>query len=448
MKKQTVRSIVLTVALLLVIACCFGVYMYVKGRNAEKKSGSGDIIFQCSPDSIDSISVKNGNYFYELEKDDGLWELDGDEDKVLNQQSVKEAVTVFSLIKGTETTLKTNPVFSIRVEIDKAVGDFKFELAKDNSNYYLKTKRGKIYSISQLLYSVAERNAEFYRDKTVTSIKSFGEEGENKFVSYSFKYKDDKGNPQEISVRLKNAAEVLKYDTSSRYMLDSPYARSVDAVAFESKVLSKIPLISAEGFISETTSNLSIFGLDKASRGVLTVKYDNQAFVLYVGKPTEDISRIYCMLPDSDEVITVSTQSLDFLGYDAFEFVDKSIFPYNADYVRSVQIESGDMKISVRCDKDSCYVNDGPVAKKTFEDFEHELKKLRAVSIEEEALPGSELMKVTIEGTDGETAFYRVIKTQDEKIIISENDKIFLKTDEKELDAFTEYLKQLEKASV
>lgn len=447
MKKHTVRYIVLSIiALLLAAACCAGAYMLLNGRNAG--AGESKVIFECSPESVESIRIIKGNYRYELEKDDGVWEFDEDERELPVQQSVIEAVNVFSSIKGTEVKPETEPLFSIRVEIDREFGDEVFELAKDNEKYYLKNKRGKIYAVSQVLYSVADREKGYYRDKTVVPIKSFGAEGENKFVSYNFKYKDADGKTNEINVRLKNAAEVKRYENSSHYMMDVPYLRTVDAVDFESKVLTKIPDIKAESFIADVSTDLSLFGLDEKTRGTLTVKYDDKSFVMYVGKAEEAAANVYCMLPRSKEIFTVKGSSLDFLGYDSFEIADKSIFPYNNDYIKSVRVEADGIKLNIRSDGQNYYIGERPVSKETVQSFLAELKKLKASGVEFEAYNGGGLMKVTLTGSDGAVINYKVIKTEDGRVLVSEDGKVYMKIELKDIEAFTEYLKQLEKIPV
>ena len=447
MKKQTARYIVITVvSVLLVLVCCFGMYMYFSGRNAAK--GESEVIFQFSPESVESIRISNGNYSYELEKDDGLWKIEDNEDKKIIQQSVNEAINVFSLVKGTEVKMQGEPLYTIRVEIDRTFGETVFELAKDNENYYLKNKRGKIYVVSQVLYSVAERDADYYRDKTVTSIKSLGADGENKFVSYNFKYKDEDGKTLETNVRLKNASEVLKYDNSSQYMMNVPYLRTVDATDFESKILTKIPDIKIEKFISEGNLSLSPYGLDEKTRGILTIRYDNTSFILYVGKRAENSGEIYCMLPGSKEVFTVKSSALDFLGYNNFEFINKSVFPYNIDYIRNVRIQSEGLSYSIRSDGTNFFINERPVSKETVEGFFEELKNLKATTIDTEKYEGDEVMKVTLTGSDGVSTAYRVFKTIDEKIIVSEGGKVFLRIDNEVIETFKESLKQLEKTPI
>ena len=447
MKKQTARLIVITVvSVLLVSVCCLGVYMYFDSRNSA--TGESEVIFQFSPESVESVRILNGNYGYELEKDDGLWKIEDNEEKKLVQQSVNEAINVFSLVKGTEIKMQGEPLFTIRVEIDRTFGETVFELAKDNESYYLKNKRGKIYVVSQVLYSVAERKADFYRDKTVTKIKSFGEEGENRFKSYNFKYRDGDGKIIETNVRLKNSAEVSKYEKSSQYMLSSPYLRTVDATSFESKVLSKIPGIKVENFISEENADLELYGLDKNTRGTLTVRYDNSSFVLYVGKVAENLSEVYCMLPDSKEIFTIKSSNLYFLGYTAFEFVCKSIFPYNPDYIKGVRINSGELTFNVRFAGNNYFIDERPVSKETVESFFEELKKLEVSSVENDVYKGKEFMNITVLGNDGASIIYKILKTEGEKILVSEDEKIFMKVVSNELESFIESLKHFEKTPI
>lgn len=448
MKKKTVRCIILAAVLLLIVSVCgFGVYIYKKNADdaAAKKNG---VIFQFSPENIKGIDITNGNYSYSLEKDDGIWYLKDEEDKKLVQESVAEAVAVFSSISGSEVKNPPELVFGIKVEIDTGLKDTVFYLAQGDSGYYLKTKSDDVYSVSQVVYEVAVRDAGYYRDKTVSPIKSFGPEGENKFVSYNYQYINKDGEKREINVRLKNEEEVLKYDTASLYMLTAPYLLTVDAVSFESDVLTKIPQITAERFVAVENTNLSLFGLDEASRGTLTVGYDDTSFVLYIGKPAEDISEVYCMLPDSDEVFTVKSRALEFLSYNGFYLADKSIFLYNTDYIRDIKINSGNFNLSVRSDGTNFYIGENPVPKEKVHEFLEELKKIKADSMEYSLPAGSEIMKITLTGSDEEVTEYKVIKTDDGRVIVSENDSIFFKINEEALKAFTDYAKQLEKSKV
>lgn len=445
-KPKNMYNVWTAVVVVLILVCLAGAYMLVSFKTS--RVGENRVIFECNPASVEGITIVKGNYRYELEKDDGIWEFDDDEVKLPVQESVKEAVNVFSSIKGTEVKLSKEPLFNIRVEIDVEYSSEYFELAKESEKYYLKDKRGKVYSVSQVIYSIADRERSYYRDKTVIPVKSFGAEGENDFVSYNYKSENSQGEQTEINVRLKRAAEIKRYDNSSQYIMDVPYLRNVSKVDFESKVLTKIPELKAESFIDDAGADLSVFGLDAKSRGVLTVRYDDKSLVMYVGKTEEASSNVYCMLQGSKEIFTVNGLSLEFLSYDASEVADKSVFQFDESYIKSVEADIDGHKISVRNDGQSFYVGNRPVSDETAKSFIAELKKLKTSGIEKSGHDGDSIMRVVLKGNDGAEIYYNIIKTEDGKVVVSEDNRIYMKVDLKDIEAFVEYLKQLEKTPI
>lgn len=446
MKKRTMISIIaIASALVLVLACAYVYFFY--GPQAKKGKDGSEVIFQCAPESIEKISVAVGNYSYSLVKGENTWFLAGQDGKKLIDKSVSEALTVFSLIKGEEIKSIKDVSFDRTITVDKGIGEFKFNLAKKDNMYYLKDRKDKVYSISQVVYSIAERDENFYRDK---SIFADAASINNKFISYNYKFSDSEKGKSEINVRLKNSSEVKRFSTESQYILDKPFVRSVDADVFERK-LTKFAELEAKSFVLDAKSeaDLSLFGLDFKSRKVLTVKTEEKNFVLYIGKSVDNEGIVYCMLANDNEVFTVSENSLEFLSDDPYEIIEKSLFAFNKDFVKKISVSGSGINIDITSDAGGFYIGNTPVSKESFEKAYGELESVQISFVGDENVKSTEeLLKININLADGTIFSWSVIKAANEKILVSENDVLFFEIDKKEFDKLKESLKSFEKIPI
>ncbi len=446
MKKRTVVYIASAVAILLVAVCCVFVFKYASENGFFGKTSESVLIYECIPGDIKKVSVENSTGKYSIIKEEN-WVIDELRGKELVEDSIISNVNALSRISGKKLEKETvDAEFDSRVIVSTVKDDFLFELAHSNENYYLKTEKGHIYTVSPIWYTVAERNMNYYRDSGLSDIKSLTEGGENRFVSYSYKPSIKQENLSEIVVRVKNSTEIQYFDTSSPYMMERPYVRNVDKDVFESKVLSNIPNIRVDKFIEEDCGDFEPYGLDKESRGELTLRYDNKTFRLFIGDNAGS-GTVYAALDGKNDVYTIMKAWIEFTDSESFEFIDKSLYTYNADYVTKAEAVVGGKKLVIRTLGEKFYIDDKPVAPETFNGFKDEVKKLKITSLCD-APSGEEILRLKIYGRDYKTARFSFLKTEDGRYIVSENDKLYYYISEEQIKNFEKYFNELQKALI
>lgn len=444
MKKQP--AVYITVITLLAVVCCFVVYKAFSGGYFSKKENGSEILFECVPDEINKIVIENSTGKYSIVKEE-KWIVDELRDKDLVEDAIISTVNTFTRVFGKETEAAPKALsFSIKATVITDKEEFSFSLSQEADKYYLKTDDGKIYEDSQVWYKVVEKDMNYYRNNKLNDITSLTEEGENKFVSYNYKPSAEQSNLREITVRTKNSDEVMRYDTSSPYILEKPYLRNIDKNAFESKVLSNIPNIRADKFISDAAENFEIYGLDEESRGELTVKYDDKTFKLLIGGDAGG-GAVYAAVDGEKSVFTVVKSWLDLINSESFDFVDKALCSYNPSYIKGAEILMNEQKIKISSSNGKFYVNGKPVSDETFKSFKTEITKVKIKNLA--AKPdGKEYMRIIIFGKDGYTSNYILYKTDDGKYTVSENDIYYFGIDEVSAEEFKEYAEKLENALI
>jgi len=447
MKKQTARYIVPAIVMLLVVVCCFGVYNFFSSRNAKNEKPVNNIVFKCLPDNIMKISVNSINDSYSIVKAEEKWIIEELKDKKLIEESILSTVNVMSDIKGTKLSDFDRKLgFDIKVRIVTVPVEYSFELAQDNNEFFLKDENGDVYSVSQILYTIAKKHMNEYRDTSIHDIKNLTEGGDNKFVSYSYKPSYAEETYDEINIRVKNSTEIRYFSTDSPYMMDKPYLRSVDSEKFESLVLYALPSIVASEFISEDTDDLTAYGLDKDLRGELTVSYDDKTFRLYIGSET-DKGSLYAMTDGNEQIFTIEKSKLEFLNSESFEFIEKKLYTYNSEYITRADVLLSDKKIVIRQDNDKFFVNENPVSDKTFNGFKEAIMKLEIGSISDK-ISGDEILRLNVCGRDGKTVKFVFCKTKDGKYIVSENEKLFYYLNGEQVNEFINFFSELEKTLI
>lgn len=441
MKKQTALKIVCTVIMLLVVVCGFLVYNLIAG----KKSAGGDVIFKCIPSAIDKISVKNSSGEYSFIKTES-WTIEELKDKELVEDSIISSVNSLSLVRGDKVRDKNiNPEYCSEIVVSTGENEFLFTLLKDNDKFYIKTN-GKIYEVSQIWHTIAERDMNYYRDNRLNDIKSLTEGGENRFVSYNYKPSEKQAPLREITVRVKNSGEVPYFSTKSPYMLEKPYLRSVDKDIFESKVLANIPNIRIDKFIEEDAEDFSMYGLDEKSRGELTVFYDDKTFKLYIGDNAES-GRVYAATDKGSAVFTIMKDWIEFINSESFEFIEKELYTYNFDYINGADIKINGKNIMLRTSQNKFYIDNNPISDETYKNFKNEISKLKISAISS-GVSGEKILDMVIYGRDFRQSVYRVYKTEDKRFIVSENNKFFYYVDAVQIQEFLNYIEELQKTLI
>ena len=432
--------------MLLVLICGFCGIKYVNNGYLGENQNADRTIYKFSPDNIDEIKIKNSSGEYSIiKRDKNGWSIKELNDKKLVESSILDTVNVLCSIRGRELTEIDGVInFSTDVEILTNWKEASFSLAQDGSDYYLRNNKNEVFSISQISFEVASRDIDFYRDKALSGIKALSQGGENKFKSVSYRIKDEDGIKQ-MKIRVKNADEIQRYGSLSPYMMEKPYLRPVDNERFEKEVLFAIPEIKISKFVSDDVKDFQPYGLDGASRGELTVLYDEKNFTLYIGNTLNDGS-FYVSIPGSKSVYTVEKSKLSFLNTECFDYIEKSLFAYSDDYVKNAEIFGNGLNYTFTSSAVKYYLNNDAVSKETFENLINEIKKIEFKNILEKAT-GNKILSINIYGKDGRVIYYEIYKN-DKNYIVSENGKLFFGLDENRVNKFLDYLIELNKTLI
>lgn len=447
MKKRTTDYIISAVCVLLAAVCCVVVYAAcaAKKNSAEKQGLNSDVIFECSLGDISGFSAKNGGGEYSLKKNGEEWQLEGAEDKKLEEKAVEETLLLLSSIKGNKIKADENKAdFDKELKIFLSGGEEKFYLGEEKKGFYLKKTNGDIFEISQVVYSIAERDCDFYRDKTLSCIEMFNN---SNFISFNYKPGAFCAFKETVNIRLKNEKEVQILNGNSEYMMDSPYLRSVTTGAFDSMVLAKISVIKAEHFITDNAEDLTQYGLEEGRRGEVTVETDKGSFRLYIGTGVSNFkdASTYVMLADTKTVFTVLSTNVAFAFTEPFDYTDPALCTYNLDYLQNAEINYNGAMFRFKNDKKKFYLNENPISDKAYSEFKDELEKV-SISGETETAGGKELFDIKVTARYGETAEYKIYETDNKKYTVSENGLNYY-LDEKSVEDFLSYLKKVHKSA-
>lgn len=321
MKKQTV-VVLWSLAILVLVGGCCGWYIYRGLR--EKGEERGTEVFSCLPADIVAYSVSGGGAedSYTLEKRDGKWQFEdggaavADAAKVETLINAASRITALKRISEAERrqfktaagtaeklfVLKLKDGSEFRAEFLGTVkGSSAFSVNTDENIYTMNT------SLRDMLTPTKEKLA-------VTSIFDGG-------TLLGIKYTEPSGKALEIK-RERDG------DGNAGYAVTKPYKIRGDYEKAEQLAESDIPNISIVKFIENPSENMENYGLDEASRAVLTVEMNadvqkedtesteetenvKKTIVLYLGK--SDGGAVYAMKDGETGVFMINAGPAELL---------------------------------------------------------------------------------------------------------------------------------------
>ncbi len=377
MKKQTVVMIVV-LALLLLVAGCFGIY-YVGYMNNKKTENTE--LFSCMPSEIVEYSVNDGENAYRLVKEDNVWSVADNSVAVLDQKKVQDVVNSASRIvslgvlkkrdlKGFEVTNVQS--LGLKLKDGTEIG-FKFVGVNDGICAVRMNDSEEIYSVRKSVWDILITKLDSFRVALVfEELKSIDE----KISYYSFTDYDK----TKTVVRTKTAAEISA-SKSNRYMMESPYEKQVDDEKFEQQIAVKISQIVAAQYVDDFPENLEDYGLDKESRAVLHFRWGDKEETLYLG--TDIGGKVHAIKNGQDGVFVINSSQLEFLQTEPFYILEPGILKSDMEHIYKVTVRTKDTNFAItssgRNGNNGQFFVNGKVASKVA--FESVLEKLRDVEI-------------------------------------------------------------------
>ncbi len=377
MKKQTVVMIFITALLLLV--GCFGIYRYFYYQNSKKPQNIE--LFSCMPSDIVKYSVKNGKETYTLVKNEGMWQVEGNDVAVLDQKAVQNAVNSASVINAqgvlrkkelelfdfTEAqtlTLTLTDGKEFKVSFVGYSGEIAAIRINDEPETYKVHK-----SMNDILMASLDKLRAAQVFEQLTKMDEF-------LTYYSFTDYDK----TKTVVRTKTASEISK-SKSNRYIMESPYKKEVDDEKFEQQFVVRIPLLAAISYMDDSPDDMTKYGLDEKSCAVLEFKWGNCEETLYLG--AEEGGIVYAAKKGQEGIFAINTSQLEFLHTEPFYILKTGILNSDIENVRSITVKVADATYEVRSlqrrtANGQFFVNGMPASKLAFDSV---LKLMNGIEI-------------------------------------------------------------------
>ncbi|MBQ2932470.1 MAG: DUF4340 domain-containing protein [Clostridia bacterium] len=346
MKRQTAVLIWASAILLLVVTCC--IVFFVSSMGGSTKSGTYQA-FVCPSGKIEGYSVYYKSGVYTIEKEDGIWKLEGDRKADLDQSAIEKMIGASSNISAIGTLSRKDlekfdlsDVMTVSLDIDGADDvDIRFLGTLDSQCAFRVSGDRTTYVMYQTSRDILTQTLDSLR---VTSV--FPQLADADTMPDYYQYIDYDGAVTEV--RLKTSSE-LATGKNNKYMMERPYRREVDDDLFEQQIAVKIPAIKAKSFVNTPDDDKSVYGLDKASRAELSFTWDKQRETLYLGK--SENGAVFAMKEGKPEVFLINSSLIEFLQIEPFFVLDSGILKNAAEKVTGVKVEQGDMVYDITSSK-------------------------------------------------------------------------------------------------
>lgn len=383
MKKQTV-VILWSCAVLLIVVCCVGVYIF--GRIDEKSRTDGVEVFSCSVTEISSYAVETENESYRLLRSGGSWTLDGNGVALIDAEKadglVGYAAHIFANGTAKENSFEPTDVQKVLIELtDGSKCEISFVGENGDLSVFTVSGDEKIYTMYKANRDILTPTADSLRH-----LEVFETDGTESLDFYEYRDYDK----SVVRVRRKNGDELMKSDTN-KYIMTLPYIRSADDERFEQQIAVKLPLIKASGFADDYPESLEKYGLDEESAACLTAEYGEMTTRLYLGDTVG--GQVYALKESGGGVFTISASLLEFLQTEPFYLIEDGVLKAETDKISGADIRHGEEKLEIRSTESEggkkYYINGKDKEGAVFDDIVRLLSEMK-VSGELQSVPSGE----------------------------------------------------------
>lgn len=458
MKKQTLVLLWSIVILLLVGGCC-GVYIYKKSN--EEKNSRGVEVFACMPADIISYTVSGGGSddSYEIKRDGEGWAFTDDGGAVVDNEKAESLINAASRItalkKISESELKrfktesgtAEKTFSVKL---KNGAEYRTEFLgthKESCAFRINAADG-IYTMNTSLRDILTPTKE-----QLSVVAVFGDIG--KIVSFEYSSPGE----EDIEIKCETEEEVKvgenaekKADEKSamlHYTMIKPYKRAVDAEKFGQLIAVNIPNIKVARFIDSPSKNMKSYGLDESSRSTLTVgavtkgAADMTEATLYIGKNSGGL--VYAQKKGENNVFTVNSAQLDFLGTEPFYLVRADFVGMGAEEIETVTVKTGGESFELSYSGGKYLLNGAEIPAPGFEEIIADIEKISISGEAPKDIENTADIQVEVKGADGkrEKTSLAAVGQNSYAVFENGNENAEFTVDRAALDATVEKLRAL-----
>lgn len=378
MKRQTV-VLIWAAALLLLVATCFGIYYVWNDWSTDRTKNEAIEVFSCISTDIESYTVSDKNGRYTLEKDDGIWYIEDDRNAALDQAAVEKLVAAASKITANGSISRkdlaafdTSEIKTVSLDIDNGKDvEIRFLGTSKNLCAFKIIGDRKTYVMYETARDILAPSIDSLR---ITAV--FPQLAKSDTLPERYSFTDYEGN--ETKIRLKTGGELVK-SKENRYTMEKPYRREVDDELFEQQIAIKIPVLKAQSFVKNPSSDKAVYGLDKESRAELRFNWDGADEALYLGK--DEGGAVFAMREGYPDVFLINTSLLEFLHMEPFFILEGGLLKAKADDIIRVKLIKGadsyDITASGKNEETrQFFVNGKTASKAVFEDIIDELEDI------------------------------------------------------------------------
>ncbi len=329
------------IAFVLVVGC---IIISVISHQDNKKNQNVEL-FSCLPSDIVRYSVENGENSYVLIKVDGIWQVEGNDVAVLDQDSVQDLVNNASMINAhgilEEKDLESFDTSAVQTVTLTLTDGSEFRICFLGFN-------GEISAIRVNDGTENYKSHKSTRDILVASLDKlratlvFDQLKKTDEVLNYYSFTDyDK---TKLVVRTKTSSEISK-SKSNRYIMESPYKKDVDDEAFEQQIIVRIPLLAVASYVDDAPDDLAQYGLDEKSRAEIRFKWGASDETLYLG--LENGGMVYALRKGQEGVFAITTSQLEFLHTEPFYILKTGILSSDIENIRSIKVKTADASYDV-----------------------------------------------------------------------------------------------------
>jgi hypothetical protein len=219
-------------------------------------------------------------------------------------------------------------------EVDIIIGSM---APVDEAYYCMTSESNDVYTIGSYVDSLLVRRPIEYRD--ITLFPTYTDDDVYTSIEW-VSMTDYDGNVIEI---LLDSDLENEYNTeSSQYVMLQPYQVSGNTSTIETNILDVASTLTLGSIIKDLDeSEYAQYGLDKPAKLEMRDILGNEVHLL-VGKTCPNTDYTYCMIEDTNTLITANSDAFTCIGQSYVQFMLRTVWSYNIEQLQSLDIQIGD----------------------------------------------------------------------------------------------------------
>jgi hypothetical protein len=347
------KKLLKIVLLIVLLGVLIGAYFYLSKNPTDKtdkdKSAESETIeiLKLDESKMTKIILNNEKGSFSFIKKDNNWVYEEKQDLKLDQNMLNRLVQNFTSLtaeKSVEKEAKDLDKYGLKnskntvTSFLKDGSSYTLELGDktpEGSSYYLKLKnKNDIYTVSESVGDSIKYSINDLRSKELPAIDT----SDIKYI----KIVNLKGETIEIKANEAQNDNEKQYGINA-FVMTKPY-NNIHAVNSDklNELNDSITKLSISDFISDSSKELSKYGLDKPRLEILAKDGKNELH-LYFGKDVDN-NNVAFKIAGAPEIYAMSKDSMEALNLNPFDLIDKFVYLTNIDLVNQINIENGSQK--------------------------------------------------------------------------------------------------------